>query len=156
MRCPYCKYTESKVLETRETENTTRRRRECLKCGKRYTTYEEIELTNIFVIKKNGSKEAFDKEKILDGMMRACEKRPVTLEQLKKTTEEIETKLLNHKKNEVKSTHIGEMVMRRLKKIDNIAYLRFASVYRDFEDLSSFHDELKQLVNENKENALTE
>ncbi len=152
MRCPYCKHEDTKVLETRETESNTRRRRECLKCNKRFTTYEQVEIMNIFVIKKDGSREAFDKEKILNGMQRACEKRPVTRDDLVKIADEIETKLLNHKKNEVKSTHIGEMIMRRLKKIDTIAYLRFASVYRDFTDISSFTEELQQLLNEHKDN----
>lgn len=150
MRCPYCKHQETKVLETRETENNTRRRRECLKCEKRFTTYEQIELLNIFVVKKDGSRVQFDRQKVLNGMLRACEKRPITFEELAKAAEEIETKLLNHKKNEVRSTHIGEMVMRRLKKLDNIAYIRFASVYREFTDISSFHDELEQLLTESK------
>ena len=157
MRCPYCKYTETKVLETREAENNTRRRRECLKCNKRFTTYEQVELLNIFVAKKDGSREQFDQQKLINGMLRACEKRPVSYEQLAAIAGEIETRLLNHKKNEVRSTHIGEMAMRRLKKLDTIAYIRFASVYRDFTDLSSFKDELQQiLTEEDKKHALSE
>ena len=151
MKCPYCKYEETKVLETREAEGNTRRRRECLKCNKRFTTYEQVELMNLFILKKNGEREAFDKQKLVNGMIRACEKRPVTFVQIEEIAEDIETKLLNHKKNEVKSTHIGEMVMRRLKKIDTIAYIRFASVYREFTDLHSFQDEVKQLINEKQE-----
>ena len=151
MRCPYCKHTETKVLETREVENNTRRRRECLKCSKRFTTYEQIETYNIYVIKKNGSREVFDKQKMLKGMVRACEKRPVSINQLETLTEEIETKLMNHKKNEIKTTHIGEMIMRRLKKIDTVAYIRFASVYRDFNDLNSFKDELRELLHKDKQ-----
>ena len=150
MRCPYCNHPETKVLETREAESNTRRRRECQKCGKRFTTYEEIELTNIYVLKKNGSRQEFDRQKVLDGMLRACEKRPITVEELETVADEIETKLRNHKKNEVRSTHIGEMIMRRLRKLDHIAYLRFASVYRDFEDIDTFHDELQQLLEKDK------
>jgi transcriptional repressor NrdR len=146
MRCPYCKYAETKVLETREAENDTRRRRECLKCEKRFTTYEQVEILNIFVVKKNGSKEAFNRQKILNGMIRACEKRPISMDQLEDITEEIETKLMNHKKNEVRTSHIGEMIMRRLRKIDMVAYIRFASVYKDFNDLNSFEEELRDLT----------
>ncbi|MFP4524539.1 MAG: transcriptional regulator NrdR [Candidatus Woesearchaeota archaeon] len=150
MRCPYCNHPETKVLETREAESNTRRRRECQKCSKRFTTYEEIELTNIYVLKKNGSKQEFNRQKLLHGMLRACEKRPITVEELETVADEIETKLRNHKKNEVRSTHIGEMIMRRLRKLDHIAYLRFASVYRDFEDIDTFHDELQQLLEKDK------
>ena len=150
MRCPYCTHPETKVLETREAESNTRRRRECQKCNKRFTTYEEIELTNIYVVKKNGSKQEFDRQKMLNGMLRACEKRPIAIEDLETIADEIETKLRNHKKNEVRSTHIGEMIMRRLRKRDHVAYLRFASVYRDFEDIDTFRDELQQLLEKEK------
>lgn len=156
MRCPYCRHAETKVLETRETEGNTRRRRECLKCTKRFTTYEQVEILNLHVIKKDGRREAFSREKLLNGMLRACEKRPIPLEQLERAVDDIETKLLNHKNTEVKSSHIGELAIRRLKKLDNIAYLRFASVYRDFADIASFQDELKQLANETKKKALSE
>ena len=158
MRCPYCKHNDTKVLETREAENNTRRRRECLKCTKRFTTYEQIEILNLTIIKKDGSKEQFDQHKLIKGMLRACEKRPVTQEQIAAIASDIETKLLNHKKTEVRSAHVGEMVMRRLKKVDAIAYLRFASVYRDFTGISSFEEELQQLLGEEKkkQNAVTQ
>ncbi|MBN1275548.1 transcriptional repressor NrdR [Candidatus Woesearchaeota archaeon] len=157
MRCPYCRYPETKVLETRETEGNTRRRRECLRCAKRFTTYEQAEQDELTVIKKDGRREAFDRDKLLNGLRRACEKRPIEQAQLERAVEDIEARLINHKKSAVKSSHIGEMAMRRLKKLDNIAYLRFASVYRDFADITSFQDEVRQLVSENKQKkALSE
>ncbi len=157
MRCAYCRGEDTKVLETRESEGVTRRRRECLKCHKRFTTYEQVEILNLVIVKKDGKREQFDRQKVLNGMLRACEKRPVSFDQLDEITTEIETKLLNHKSHEVKSTHIGEMIMRRLKKLDNISYIRFASVYRDFTDLTSFHEELQTLINEaKKKKILTE
>lgn len=148
MRCPYCRCVDTKVLETRETEGTTRRRRECLKCEKRFTTYEQVELLNLMIVKKDGRREAFDRQKLIGGMLKSCQKRPVAVEQIEKIATDIETRLLNHKTTEIKSKHIGEMVMRRLKKLDTIAYIRFASVYRDFSDLDSFEQELKQLLTE--------
>lgn len=156
MRCPYCRGEDTKVLETREAEGVTRRRRECLGCEKRFTTYEQVEILNLVIVKKDGRREQFDRQKLLNGMLRACEKRPVSFDALDEIATDIETKLLNHKSHEVKSTHIGEMVMRRLKKLDNIAYIRFASVYRDFADLSSFHAEVQTLINESKKKMLTE
>lgn len=146
MRCPYCRNQDTKVLETREAEGVTRRRRECLKCAKRFTTHEQVEIVNLFIIKKDGRREQFNREKLISGVMSACQKRPISLQQVEELATEIETRLLNHKNTEVKSAHIGELVMRRLKKLDNVAYIRFASVYRDFEDIDSFQDELKQLL----------
>lgn len=151
MKCPYCKDTETKVLETRETgEDVTRRRRECLKCNKRFTTYEQVEIIDLTIVKKDGSREQFDRQKIVKGLVRACEKRPVDRATIEEIASEIETKLRNHKTTEVKSSHIGELIMRRLRKLDKVAYIRFASVYRDFADLESFEDELRGLLAEKK------
>lgn len=146
MKCPYCQSDETKVLETRETgEVVTRRRRECLKCTKRFTTYEQVELVELTVVKKDQSREQFDRNKLVRGLLRAVEKRPISREQVENIANEIEIKLRNHKKPEVKSTHIGEMIMRRLKKLDKVAYIRFASVYREFTDINNFKEELDDL-----------
>ncbi len=149
MKCPYCNHPETKVLETRETgEDVTRRRRECLKCHKRFTTYEQVEIINLTIIKKDGRREQFNRQKLINGLIRACEKRPISIDQLEEIASDIETKLRNHKKTEVKSKHVGELVMRRLKKLDKVAYIRFASVYRDFTDVDSFFKELRELSKE--------
>jgi len=147
MKCPYCRNTETKVVDKRETGefDTTRRRRECLKCEKRFTTYERIERVDLSVVKKDGRKEPFDKEKIRNGVLRACEKRPVTLEQIDIIVDSIETDLRKLKSTEIKSVKIGEKVTSALKKLDNVAYIRFASVYKNFKDLNDFKKELKQL-----------
>jgi len=147
MKCPYCINFGSKVVDKRDIPelNTTRRRRECLKCGKRYTTYERIELGDITVIKKDGKRESFSRDKLLSGLLKACEKRSIPRESIDKLVSEVEADLRNIDDKEVESTRIGEMVMRKLKEIDNVAYIRFASVYREFTDLRSFETELKKL-----------
>ena len=147
MKCPYCGNTETKVVDKRETAEfeATRRRRECLKCEKRFTTYERVEHIDIVVIKKDGRKEPFDKEKIRKGVLRACEKRPVTAEQIKDAIFDIEFHLRNKDSIEVSSSLIGRMVMNRLRKIDKVSYIRFASVYKDFKSVGDFSKELEDL-----------
>ena len=154
MKCPFCGYAESKVIDSRPTDENERirRRRECMQCGKRFTTYEIIEDVPIIVVKKDKSREVFDRNKILKGMLRACEKRPVTVEALETAISEIETTLQSALDREVTSVRIGELTMEELKKIDEVAYIRFASVYRQFADVESFLDELKKLVGDRKEN----
>ncbi len=148
MRCLFCGHMESKVIDSRSTEEgtTIRRRRECLECGKRFTTYEKIETIPMIVVKKDGLRETFDREKVLTGILRACEKRPVTLSDIEKLIDDIESKLYNMLEREVTSERIGEMVMERLKDLDDIAYVRFASVYRQFKDINSFMDELAKII----------
>ncbi len=148
MRCLFCGHLESKVIDSRSTEEgtTIRRRRECLECGKRFTTYEKIETIPMIVIKKDGIRETFDREKVLNGILRACEKRPVTLSDIEKLIDDIESKLYNMLEREVTSEKIGEMVMERLKTLDDIAYVRFASVYRQFKDVNSFMEELAKII----------
>ena len=147
MRCPFCQHEDTHVLETRESaEEATRRRRECLKCQKRFTTYERLELNPIVVVKKTGLRESFDKDKLRKGMLRACEKRPITFNQINKSIDEIEADLRSYEKAEVPSKKIGTLVMKKLRKLDKVAYIRFASVYREFEDLGSFEKELKKLL----------
>ena len=140
MRCIYCGCEESKVLDSRSTDesNAIRRRRECLKCGKRFTTYETIETTPVLVIKSDGSRQSFDPSKIKKGIIKACEKRPVSMAQIDEMAEDIEKTIQNSLNQEVKSSEIGEMIMERLKKVDEIAYVRFASVYRQFKDVTNF------------------
>jgi transcriptional repressor NrdR len=152
MRCPFCYHTETKVVDKRESpdETATRRRRECLKCAKRFTTYERPELTTLYVIKKNGNREAFLRQKLMAGLYKACEKRPVSTDEIEEMANKIETELRKRDGNEVSSTIIGEKVMNYLKKKDKVAYIRFASVYRDFTDLDSFKEELRKLTKENK------
>lgn len=147
MKCPYCGNTETKVVDKRETGefDTTRRRRECLKCEKRFTTYERIERVDLSVVKKDGRKEPFDKEKIRNGILRACEKRPVTLEQIDSIVDSIESDLRKLKSIEIKSEKIGEKVTSALKKLDKVAYIRFASVYRSFGDIKDFEKEIKEI-----------
>lgn len=149
MRCLFCGHTESKVIDSRQSEDgtTIRRRRECLDCGKRFTTYEKIESIPIVVVKKDGTRESFDREKIINGLLRACEKRPISLSEIEGVVDEIEGKLYNLLEREVSSEKIGEMVMERLQKLDDIAYVRFASVYRQFKDINSFMDELAKIIN---------
>ena len=148
MKCPFCSYEESKVIDSRPTDEgeRIRRRRECMKCGKRFTTYEIIESVPILVIKKDKSREVFDRNKLLSGMMRACEKRQVSIETLEKAVDEIEANLQNSLDREVTSIHIGELAMDKLKEIDEVAYVRFASVYRHFKDINAFMDELSTLL----------
>lgn len=140
MKCIYCGFEDSKVLDSRSTDdsNAIRRRRECLKCGKRFTTYETVETVPILVIKKDGSRQPFNIEKIKVGMIKACEKRPVSIAQIDEMAEDIEKKIQNSLKQEISSQEIGEMIMEKLKKVDDIAYVRFASVYRQFKDVTSF------------------
>ena len=148
MKCPFCGYGESKVVDSRPTDDgeRIRRRRECLSCQKRFTTYEIIETTPMMVVKKDGSLEAFDRGKLLNSMLRACEKRQVSLAQVERAVDEIEQSLQNSMAQELSTTMIGEMAMEKLKTIDEAAYVRFASVYRQFKDINSFMDELKKLL----------
>lgn len=141
------------MIDKRETENliATRRRRECLSCAKRFTTYERIEGLNLIVMKKNGTRESFDKAKIEKGITRSCEKRPISLDTIREVTDEIETELLNEDSTEIKSTLIGNKVMKHLRRMDKVAYIRFASVYRDFEDVEEFHDEISKLIRKKRE-----
>ncbi len=140
MRCIYCGSEESKVLDSRSTDetNSIRRRRECLNCGKRFTTYETVETVPVLVVKKDGSRQAFDIQKIRNGMIKACEKRPVSIAQIDQMAEDIEKQIQNSLKQEIQSQEIGEMVMKKLKEVDEIAYVRFASVYRQFKDVTNF------------------
>lgn len=150
MKCPYCGNTESKVIDSRPAEEgaTIRRRRECMACQKRFTTYEVIERLPLIVIKRDGSREGFDRVKLINGMVRACEKRPVRLSQLEKIADEVEQEMQGRIEREVKTAEIGEMVMDRLKFVDEVAYVRFASVYRSFKDVNSFMEELAKLLTE--------
>ena len=147
MKCPYCGYSESKVIDSRPTDEgeRIRRRRECLNCAKRFTTYEVIETVPVVVVKKDKSREAFDRNQLLNGLLRACEKRPVPLETLERIVDEIETLLQNSLDREVPSTLIGTYAMDKLKKVDEVAYVRFASVYREFKDINTFMDELNKI-----------
>ena len=148
MRCPYCSFNESKVIDSRPAEEgtTIRRRRECLSCGKRFTTYEIVERLQLLVIKRDGSRQAFDRMKLIGGMIKACEKRPVHVSDLENIADEIEQELQGSLDREVSSEHIGELVMNRLKDLDQVAYVRFASVYRQFKDISTFLEELNKLL----------
>lgn len=147
MKCPYCGYEETQVIDTRETENleTTRRRRECLKCNKRFTTYERVEEAEIIVVKKDGKRERFERQKLLNGILKACEKRPISLDKIEKLVDEVESDLRKRDSVEVESKVIGEIAMKKLKTLDKVAYIRFASVYREFEDLDRFEEELEKL-----------
>lgn len=148
MKCPFCGYEESKVIDSRPTDEgeKIRRRRECLNCQKRFTTYEIIETLPIVVVKKDKSRQVFDRSKLISGMLRACEKRPVPLEVIEEAVDDIETQLQNSIDREVTSIKIGELAMDKLKNIDEVAYVRFASVYRQFRDINSFMDELARLL----------
>ena len=148
MKCPFSGFEESKVIDSRPTDEgqRIRRRRECLKCGKRFTTYEIIESLPIIVIKKDKSRETFNRDKLMTGLLRACEKRPVSIDTLDSMIDDIETNLQNSLDREVSSEKIGELVMEKLKKIDEVAYVRFASVYRQFKDINTFMKELNKLL----------
>ncbi|MBQ8783918.1 MAG: transcriptional regulator NrdR [Clostridia bacterium] len=150
MKCPFCGIEESKVIDSRPTDEgeRIRRRRECTSCGKRFTTYEIIENVPIIVVKKDKSRETFDRNKLFNGILRACEKRPVSIETVDKMVDSIEAALQNSLDREVTSVHIGEMVMDKLKGVDEVAYVRFASVYRQFKDINTFMDELAKLLSE--------
>ena len=148
MKCLYCGCLESKVVDSRSAEDGTiiRRRRECLHCGKRFTTYETVETTPVLVVKSNGTRQAFDVNKIKNGIIKACEKRPVPASKIEKLTDDIQKKVYNSMAQEVSSKDLGEMVMEGLKEIDEVAYIRFASVYRSFTDISSFMKEVENIV----------
>ncbi|MEW9122316.1 MAG: transcriptional regulator NrdR [Thermotaleaceae bacterium] len=150
MNCPYCEYFETKVVDSRPTEEgqAIRRRRECAKCRKRFTTYEKIEEIPLIVIKKDGTREAYNRNKILNGIIRACEKRPVTMKDIERTVDEVEKNLHNTMDKEITSILIGELVMNSIRELDEVAYVRFASVYRQFKDINTFMEELKKLLNE--------
>lgn len=152
MKCPSCGHLESKVLDSRPSSEGTsiRRRRECLACAKRFTTFETIENVSIVVVKKNDTREIFDRTKLTSGMIRACEKRPVSIKQIENAVNEIEAHLQSTMRSEVPSTEIGELVMEKLKELDEVAYVRFASVYRQFKDINTFMEELKKLLGDNK------
>jgi len=147
MVCPYCSHNDTKVTDKRDDDekNTTRRRRECLACGKRFSTYERVERLEISVVKKDGRREKYDRMKIEGGIARACEKRPVCLSNLENIADQVEAELRLYDNKEVPSRFIGELVMQKLKNIDEVGYMRFASVYRSFSDIDSFEDELEQL-----------
>ena len=152
MKCPYCENTDTKVIDSRHTEegHAIRRRRECEKCGKRFTTYEKIEETVLVVIKKDGTRETFDRGKIFKGIMTACEKRPVAVSDIEAAIDDIERGLNNMMEKEVKSTFIGELVMEKLRDLDEVAYVRFASVYRQFTDINTFVNEIEKLLGSKK------
>ena len=152
MKCPVCGHLESKVLDSRPSNEgaSIRRRRECLACQKRFTTFETIEIMSFMVVKKDKTRELFDRSKVKKGIVRACEKRPVTMEQIENAVTEIEQSLLSSMRNEIPSTEVGELVMDTLKKLDEVAYVRFASVYRQFKDITTFRDELNKLLDKAK------
>ena len=155
MRCQYCNCTESKVIDSRPTEegNSIRRRRECIGCGRRFTTYEKIELLPLMVVKRDGRREAFDAQKVKSGILHACEKLPVSMQTIDAMTSSIEQTAHSSMEGEISSQRIGDLVMDALKKTNDVAYVRFAAVYRKFTDLGTFMDELQKLVNENKPEA---
>ena len=149
MKCPYCGYQESKVVDSRPAdEGSIRRRRECLRCERRFTTYESVESLPMVVIKKDGSRQTFDRSKVLRGIQRSCEKRPVPVADMERMALEIEQELQNKLEREISTELVGEMVMDKLKKADEVAYVRFASVYRQFKDINTFMSELNKLLNE--------
>lgn len=150
MKCPFCGFLESKVIDSRPADEgvTIRRRRECLACQKRFTTYETIEHMPLVVVKRDGGRQTFDRAKIINGVARACDKRPVAYEQFEMIADEIEQELQSNLEHEVSTVEIGEMVMKRLKNIDEVAYVRFASVYRSFKDINTFMDELTKLLSD--------
>ncbi len=150
MKCPYCGYSQSKVVDSRPTEEETaiRRRRECEKCARRFTTYEKIEEMPLIIVKKDGSRELYQRSKVINGLLKACEKRPVPIKRIENIVESMEKELYNSMEKEIDSNTIGEMLMYKLKEIDDVAYVRFASVYRQFKDINTFMEELKKLINE--------
>ena len=152
MKCPYCSYPESKVVDSRHSEDgqSIRRRRECLSCQKRFTTYEKIETIPLIVIKKDENREPYDRSKIEAGVLRACHKRPISINQINQLVDEVETEIFNREEKEIPSRVIGELVMDKLKNLEAVAYVRFASVYREFKDINTFIDELEKLLVEKK------
>lgn len=155
MKCPFCDNPDTKVIDSRHTEegHAIRRRRECDKCNKRFTTYEKVEETILMVVKKDGRREAFDRNKILSGIIKACEKRPVPLADMEKVVDEIERGLNNMMEKEVDSAFIGELIMEQLKNLDEVAYVRFASVYRQFTDINTFISEIEKLLGSEKKRS---
>lgn len=155
MKCPFCGYKEDKVVDSRATseDSAIRRRRECLKCGKRFTTYEYIEEVSLMVIKKDGRREPFDRKKVLAGIIRACEKRPISMEKMEDIVVQVERAIQKKSDREVPSSKIGELLMEKLKALDDVAYVRFASVYRQFKDVGQFMVELKDILNKEKRGA---
>ncbi|MBO4235224.1 MAG: transcriptional repressor NrdR [Firmicutes bacterium] len=152
MRCPFCDYEDSKVIDSRPSEEgrAIRRRRECEKCGKRFTTYEKVEASIIMVIKKDGSREAFDRNKLMNSIVKACDKRSVSMSEIERVVDEIERGLNNMMEKEISSSFIGELVMDKIKELDEVAYVRFASVYRQFTDVNTFIQEIEELVGRRK------
>ena len=150
MKCPYCGFDDSKVIDSRPAEDRIRRRRECCKCGKRFTTFEAVEHAPIVVVKKDGARQEFDREKLFNSLLRACNKRPVAYETIEKAVDSIESTLLNELEREVPSSRIGELAMEKLRDIDDVAYVRFASVYRQFQDINTFMEELKSILKDGK------
>jgi transcriptional repressor NrdR len=150
MKCPFCESFDTKVVDSRPTEegHTIRRRRECERCKKRFTTYEKVEEVPLVVIKRNGTREAYNRSKVMNGIIRACEKRPATMKDIENIVDDIEKMLHNTMEKEIRSTYIGELVMNHLKDLDEVAYVRFASVYRQFKDINTFMEELEKLLNE--------
>ena len=148
MKCPFCSSSDSKVVDKRETpdEKSTRRRRECLSCSKRFTTYEKVEEVELIIIKKDGTRTTFDRPKLLKGIAQSCHKRPVTYDQMQQMADAIEAKLRNKDSVEFKSSELGKYVMQQLKKVDKVAYIRFASIYKDFTDVEEFEEEVKKLI----------
>lgn len=150
MKCPYCGFDDSKVIDSRPAEDRIRRRRECCKCGKRFTTFEAVEHAPIVVVKKDGARQEFDREKLFNSLLRACNKRPVAYETIENAVDSIESTLLNELEREVPSSRIGELAMEKLRDIDDVAYVRFASVYRQFKDINTFMEELKSILKDGK------
>jgi transcriptional repressor NrdR len=150
MKCPYCDYFETRVIDSRPTDEgqVIRRRRECTKCNKRFTTYEKIEEIPLVVVKKDGNRQPYDRNKVLNGIIKACEKRPVSMSTMEQIVDDIEKELYNSMEKEITSEYIGKMVMDKLKNVDEVSYVRFASVYRQFKDINTFMDELKKLLDE--------
>jgi transcriptional repressor NrdR len=152
MTCPFCGFKEDKVIDSRESKEgeLIRRRRECLECSRRFTTYERIDEIPYMVVKKDGRREKFDRQKVMNGLLRACEKRPIGMSKLADTIDEVESRLAESSDKEISTTEIGELVMERLKTLDKVAYVRFASVYRDFQDAEAFLKELKEMVRQKR------
>ena len=152
MKCPFCLHDNTKVIDSRPVDdnNSIRRRRECEKCGKRFTTYEKIETIPLIVIKKDNTREPYDRSKIESGIIRSCHKRPVSVEQIEQAVDDIENRIFNMELKEIKSSEIGEIVMERLMDLEAVAYVRFASVYREFKDVNTFMNELKKILSEEK------
>ncbi len=152
MKCPFCGYLDSKVLDSRPADegSAIRRRRECIECGRRFTTYEKVDEIPLVVVKKDGRREVFDRSKVLGGIIKACEKRSISMDQMENVTDDIEKELRNKMDTEVSSEQIGEMVMEKLRSLDEVAYVRFASVYRQFQDVNSFINELEELLKRKK------